>query len=859
MKKITLLLFLLLSLWDVKAQMSVNEGFESSTTPAGWTYVSFSRTTTTPCVATASLRRNFWSSGPAGSVTTPNYAAASNGQQINVSFDWKSTEYSSGSGVGVSVDVQYSTDNGGTWNTFGNVTTTSVTTCATWTGSIPVGTVPAGSDFQLRFNGTHTGGDCYFYIDSVIISQIALTPPNCASALLPADVTTGVARNPVLSWTAATGGPTSYDVYFGTSATPPLAGNTANLTFTPTAPLLANTIYYWQVVPKNANGSATGCAIQSFTTGTTVNYCTPTTTYGCTDGDVIARVVLNTLDNDSGTGCPSGTAGYSDYTSDGALTTTLQAGSSYGCTVYAGQYTEGYAAWIDYNDDGVFDNSTERIGYSAGQVTGSGQVGVLGSSATFPIVLSCNPPLGQHRLRVRAMFNTNGSAVTPCANNSYGEVEDYLITISAAVACPQPTGLSAANPTTNSVELSWNVGCAETAWDLHVTTAGGGAPSGAPSHPNVNDNTSFLVNTGLVADTDYEFYVRAVCGGSNGASLWSGPFTFSTLPVAPQCATITTPANGATNVVLTGGGSTFAWTAPATGSTPDSYNVYLGTTSGALTLLGNTTNLTEIITGLDYSTTYYWQVISVNAGGSATGCVEFSFTTQAAPPPPANDDCAGATVLTPGADFAAYDIVGTNESATDSEVADPSIPDPGCASYSGGDVWYSAVVPASGSITFEVNEITSGLTDTGGAVYSGPCSALVLEDCDDLTSASGDHPLISLTGRTPGEVLYFRVWEYGNNSFGTFSVSAYDASLSTARFNLEGFKAYPNPVKDVLNLSYTKEISKVSVHNLLGQEVLSKSVNAMQSQVDLSRLAVGTYLVKVTVDGLENTIKIVKE
>ncbi|MGK4569306.1 hypothetical protein [Flavobacterium sp. 3HN19-14] len=34
-------------------------------------------------------------------------------------------------------------------------------------------------------------------------------------------------------------------------------------------------------------------------------YCTPTTTYGCADGDVIARVILNTLDNNSGTGCPS--------------------------------------------------------------------------------------------------------------------------------------------------------------------------------------------------------------------------------------------------------------------------------------------------------------------------------------------------------------------------------------------------------------------------------------------------------------------------------------------------------------------------------------------------------------------------
>ena len=861
MKKITLwLTFMMLMVIESYAQVSINQSFPTTTTPAGWDVGSGGLSTTQAC-ATASWRGNVYNATPR---ILTSETQVSNGQNLTISFDYKIVNWSAATVAtnpyNGTITTEVSVDGGTSWTVVAGVIDNSNhvvgNTCVNKSYVVPAASVPNGANIAVRWNCVFgTSGDYYVYLDNIIVNQPALTPPSCASALLPADVATGVARNPVLSWTAATGGPTSYDVYFGTSATPPLVTNTTGLTYTPVAPLLANTTYYWQVVPKNVNGSATGCAIQSFTTGATVNYCTPTTTYGCTDGDVIARVVLNTLDNDSGTGCPSGTAGYSDYTSDGALTTTLQAGSSYGCTVYAGQYTEGYAAWIDYNDDGLFDNSTERIGYSAGQVTGSGQVGVLGSSATFPIVLSCNPPLGQHRLRVRAMYNTNGSAVTPCTNNSYGEVEDYLITISAAVACPQPTGLTAANPTTNSIELSWNIGCAETAWDLHVTTAGGGAPTGAPSHPNVNDNSSFLVNTGLTADTDYEFYVRAVCGGSNGSSLWSGPFAFSTLPFAPQCATLTTPANGATNVTLTGGGTSFAWSAPASGSAPDSYNVYLGTTSGALTLLGNTTNLTEIITGLAYSTTYYWQVISVNAGGSATGCVEFSFTTQAAPPPPVNDDCPAAVSLTPGVNFAAYPVVGTNISATDSNP-----PAPGCASFNGGDVWYSVVVPASGSITVETgSDSGSAIADTGLAIYEGNCGALNLIDCDDDSSTDGLFSLISLLGRTPGETLYISVWEYGNDSTGTFKVSAYDASLSTATFNLEGFKAYPNPVKDVLNLSYTKEISKVSVHNLLGQEVLSKSVNAMQSQIDLSRLAVGTYLVRVTVDGLENTIKIVKE
>ena len=865
MKKITFLVaFILLAVTSSFAQVSVNEGFEASTTPTGWTYVSFSRSTTSPCVGTASLRRNFWSSGLAGSVTTPNYAAASNGQQINVSFDWKTIEYSSGSGVGINMDIQYSTDNGGTWNTFGNVSSTAITTCATWTGSIAAGVVPAGSDFKLRFNGTRTAGDFYFYIDKVAIAQQTVVPPSCASSLLPADVATNVERNVTMSW-ATVAGADNYDVYFGTTATPPLVTNTASTSYSGGV-LAASTTYYWQIVPKNANGPAVGCSIQSFTTGTNLLYCLPTTTYGCTDGDVVARVTLNTLDNDSGTGCPSGTAGYSDYTGDTALTTTLQAGNSYNCTVYAGQYAQGYAAWIDYNDDGVFDNSTERIGYSSGTVAGSGSSGVLGSSATFPIVLACNPPIGQHRLRVRGMFNTSGNLVTPCTNNSYGEVEDYLITISAPAACPQPTTLGATAITQNTATLTWNAGCAETSWDVHITDAGAGAPTGTASNPGVTSTT--LNVTGLTVDHAYEFYVRANCGG-NGDSLWTGPFAFSTLPAAPNCASLLTPADSATGVTLNPANNSvdLTWDAPTSGATPTSYNLYTGNSAATLTLQGNYTTLTATLSNLNYATTYYWKAVPVGTGGEATGCTLFSFTTEAAPAAPANDNCSGATVLTPALDYPTAAITATLIGATNSEVADPTIPAPGCASYAGHDVWFSVVVPASGSITFETGDSpSSAITDTGMAIYSGTCGALTLVQCDDDSSANGAFSLVSLTGRTPGEVLYARVWRYNSvfygkntNGVGEFGIAAYDASLPSTSFNFEGFKAYPNPVKDIFNITYNKEISSVSVLNLLGQEMLSKKVNALNTSLDLSNLSRGTYLLKVQVDDQIGTIKLVKE
>lgn len=99
----------------------------------------------------------------------------------------------------------------------------------------------------------------------------------------------------------------------------------------------------------------------------------------------------------------------------------------------------------------------------------------------------------------------------------------------------------------------------------------------------------------------------------------------------------------------------------------------------------------------------------------------------------------------------------------------------------------------------------------------------------------------------------------GKTNAGRFAVTVYDVALNASSFDMIGFSTYPNPVKDVLNLSYTKAMSTVSIHNLLGQTVLTNKINATQTKIDMSHLSSGTYLVKITVDGLIKTIKVIKE
>ncbi|MCC5654802.1 T9SS type A sorting domain-containing protein [Nostoc sp. XA013] len=248
-------------------------------------------------------------------------------------------------------------------------------------------------------------------------------------------------------------------------------------------------------------------------------------------------------------------------------------------------------------------------------------------------------------------------------------------------------------------------------------------------------------------------------------------------------------------------------------------------------------------------------VILTVANNQDANCVVTSPAQNQTACPPVNDNCANAVAITPTATFVPTD--GTNVGATASSTETVPV---NCNGYSGGDVWFSVVVPPSGNLTIETGNSSTGASglDTVVTVYSGACGSLVQVGCDD-DGGEGAYSLVALSGQTPGSTLYLRVYEYSNDSTGSFGISAYDSSLKTTSFDNMSFKVYPNPVKDRLHLSYTENMSDVAIFNLLGQQVLSKKINATESQIDMSTLAGGTYLVKVNVGNQVKTLKIVKE
>lgn len=95
-------------------------------------------------------------------------------------------------------------------------------------------------------------------------------------------------------------------------------------------------------------------------------------------------------------------------------------------------------------------------------------------------------------------------------------------------ACPEPTNLSVQNVADTQAQLKWTSTGTETAWDVYVQPAGMAAPvgDGDPQYFHAASTNPYTM-TDLDAATQYDFYVRAACSGTDSA--WVGPFHFTTM------------------------------------------------------------------------------------------------------------------------------------------------------------------------------------------------------------------------------------------------------------------------------------------------------------------------------------------
>jgi hypothetical protein len=158
-------------------------------------------------------------------------------------------------------------------------------------------------------------------------------------------------------------------------------------------------------------------------------------------------------------------------------------------------------------------------------------------------------------------------------------------------------------------------------------------------------------------------------------------------------------------------------------------------------------------------------------------------------------------------------------------------PAPSCGIFtSGEDVWYTVQVPSSGNLTIETSLVTdSTLNDTVLQVFDGSCGSLSEISCDN-NSGDNSFSKILLTGRTPNETLYIRLFENGNNIADYYSIFAYDPICTTKTvWNGVWSNGTPDNTKMVIfETNYNTNIANIDACIIVIRDTAMLTVNATQ-------------------------------
>lgn len=288
MKKITTLLFITLICLGNKAFAQFPEDFSGTTVPTGWAIFDNGIGTTNSWSlnngATAGYMYSQFET-QTGIIPTEDYLVTPQFtvDATNNTLTFLTTNYYPDD-FGSSLMVKVSTASQTTIADFTTVATYSEAEIGlSWTTHYVDLSAYIGMPIYVAFVHEQLDGDVIF-LDDVNMMALASNPPGIASTPTPIDgaVNVGLTYNETggtysqvtFSWTApTTGDPVDYyELNLGTSPTDLSALNTSTTSTTYNIYGFSDyTTYYWQIVPVNSAGPATGSPVWSFTTGTALS------------------------------------------------------------------------------------------------------------------------------------------------------------------------------------------------------------------------------------------------------------------------------------------------------------------------------------------------------------------------------------------------------------------------------------------------------------------------------------------------------------------------------------------------------------------------------------------------------------
>lgn len=442
---------------------------------------------------------------------------------------------------------------------------------------------------------------------------------------------------------------------------------------------------------------------------------------------------------------------------------------------------------------------------------------------TFSTLLASTPNDGSQAVTIPNTPSTTARIKVEAVGNIFFDISNANFTITAGSSCGTPDFLSSTAITTSTATVLWATVAGANSYDVDYKLNSSGTWTNA-----VTGTTSVSVNlSGLASGSLYDWRVRANCTSESSSYAQS---QFTTIPVAGCNA----PA-GLSSSAITSSSATVSWTAVGGAS---NYDVdYKAASSGTWINAATATASTSVnLSGLAASTLYDWRVRANCGASGSSGYSQAQFTTSAASTCPGPYD-----VSTNGTRNGAAtipfntDINGLINTTTDND-------------------YYRFVISTGGTITVTLSTLPA--------------------DYDIRLYRNNTQVAISQNGGTSSETInytatagtyYARVYGF-NGANSTTVCYTLRVQLGTASREQElivGNKVsvFPNPVTDKVNIRIDElqGVAEIRMFDIYGKLIQQQRSASMNTQLDVSKLPSGMYIVKVLSGGKETATKIVKQ
>ncbi|HRU17118.1 MAG TPA: GEVED domain-containing protein, partial [Bacteroidia bacterium] len=272
----------------------------------------------------------------------------------------------------------------------------------------------------------------------------------------------------------------------------------------------AATWYQCIVTCTNSGQSATSTPVQVTMSPFYNCYCTTGLGGSCAINSLSSVAIATTTLNNVTGGC---TGTYNSFPASGSTTASLVPGVPYTMTAgcISGSNTQ-VAIWIDYNQNGIFETTEYTL------INGNIPSGGSGSG-TFTIPITALS--GNTGMRVRSDWQgtTAWTSADACTNRTWGETEDYTITILIPNSCSGTPSSSVTTASVASVCPGGNVSLGTNPFytDGGLTFDWQSSPDGITYTSTGITSQTYNV-TGFSATTWYQCVVTCTNGGLSTTS-----------------------------------------------------------------------------------------------------------------------------------------------------------------------------------------------------------------------------------------------------------------------------------------------------------------------------------------------------